>query len=400
MQVILAASGGGSWNTMTEDCRSALTHATCIIGACRLLEGLPAECTANRVQATRPQQIIEIIQQLQPQNCVVLYSGDTGFHSGVRSLVPLLQQEGIEFRVLPGISSVQLLAAALNRPWQDWLLLSAHGVNCNPVGAVMQGKPVFFLTGGTLTPTDLCKQLTQAGLGQLSVVVGENLSYPEQRICQGTAETLAQQTFADLSVMLAEPAPAVVRRGYGFPDSMFERAQVPMTKQEVRAAILANLNPNPNDVLWDVGAGTGSVSIELALAAPWGRTYAIECNEKAVELIQTNREKLGAWNLKVIEGHAPQVLEELKPPDAVFIGGTKGSMEDVVNLVLQRNPKARVCISAICIETLYQAVHALQNHGIQAEVTQIAVSRSKLVGSLHMMMANNPIFLVMGNCDD
>lgn len=400
MQVILAASGGGNWNTMTEDCRCALTAASCIIGARRLLEGLPEKCTQKRVEATRPQQIVEAIQTLQPENCVVLYSGDTGFHSGVRSLTPMLEKEGIAFRILPGISSVQLLSAALGRPWQDWLLLSAHGVDCNPVGAVMQGKPVFFLTGGNLGPAELCRQLTEAGLGELPVVVGESLSYPEQRICQGTAEALAKETFADLSVMLVEPAPAVIRRGYGFPDSLFTRGEVPMTKQEVRAAILSKLNPRPNDILWDVGAGTGSVSIELALAAPWGRTYAVECNEKACDLIRTNREKLGAWNLKLIEGYAPQALQEAETPDAVFVGGTKGSMEDVVNVILERNPKARICISAICIETLYQAVQALQNHGIQADVTQIAVSRGKLVGSLHMLMANNPIFLVTGNCDD
>lgn len=141
------------------------------------------------------------------------------------------------------------------------------------------------------------------------------------------------------------------------------------------------------------------MSIELALAASKGRTYAVECNEKACDLIRINREKLGAWNLTLIEGTAPQALEELETPDAVFIGGTKGSMENVVNLVLDRNPKARICMSAICIETLYQAVRALQNRGIEPEVTQISVSRGKAVGSLHLLMANNPVFLIAGNCD-
>ena len=231
-------------------------------------------------------------------------------------------------------------------------------------------------------------------------MVGENLSYPGQRIRRGTAGEFAKEKFDSLSVLLAEPAPAVTRRTSGFPDSLFTRGEVPMTKQEVRAAVLAKLAPNSGDILWDVGAGTGSVSIELALAASWGHTYAIECNEKACDLIRVNREKLGAWNLKLIEGAAPQALDGLETPDAVFIGGTKGSMENVVNLVLDRNPKARICISAICIETLYQAVKALQNRGIQSEVTQISISRGKATGSLHLLMANNPIFLIAGNCDD
>lgn len=172
-----------------------------------------------------------------------------------------------------------------------------------------------------------------------------------------------------------------------------------MTKQEVRAVVLAKLAPAPEDILWDVGAGTGSVSIELALAASWGRTYAVECERNACDLIRTNREKLGAWNLKLIEGTAPEALEGLEVPDGVFIGGTKGTMENVVNLVLDRNPKARICISAICIETLYQAVQVLQDRGIQPEVIQIGISRAKTAGSLHLLMANNPVFLIAGNCD-
>lgn len=398
MQVILAAAGGGSPRTMTEDCQQALENASCIIGARRLLEGLSETYTKNRVSATRPVEILKAIQSHR-EGCVVLYSGDTGFYSGTRSLIPLLENEGIFYTVLPGISSVQLLSAALGIPWQDWLLCSAHGVDCNPVGAVMQGKSVFFLTGGELDPAELCRQLTEAGLHQLPVVVGENLSYCQQRIHRGTAGEFAKQKFDPLSVLLAEPAPSVTRRTPGFTDSLFTRGEVPMTKQEVRAAVLAKLAPNPSDILWDVGAGTGSVSIELALTASWGRTYAVECNEKACELIRVNREKLGAWNLKLIEGTAPQALDGLETPDAVFIGGTKGSMENVVNLVLDRNSKARICISAICIETLYQAVKALQNCGIQPEVTQISISRGKVVGSLHMLMSNNPIFLIAGNCD-
>lgn len=398
MQVILAASGGGSRGTMTEDCWQALGNASCIIGARRLIEGLPETYTQNRVAATRPGEILGAIQS-HGEGCVVLYSGDTGFYSGTRSLIPLLENEGISYTVLPGISSVQLLSASLGRPWQDWMLCSAHGVDCNPVGAVMQGKPVFFLTGGELGPAELCRQLAEAGLQELPVVVGENLSYSGQRIRRGTAGELAKEKFESLSVLLAEPAPAVTRRTSGFPDSLFTRGEVPMTKQEVRAAVLAKLAPGPSDILWDVGAGTGSVSIELALAASWGRTYAIECNEKACDLIRVNREKLGAWNLRLIEGAAPQALDGLETPDAVFIGGTKGSMKNVVSLVLDRNPKARICISAICIETLYQAVKALQNRGIQPEVIQISISRGKAAGSLHLLMANNPIFLIAGNCD-
>lgn len=169
-----------------------------------------------------------------------------------------------------------------------------------------------------------------------------------------------------------------------------------MTKQEVRAAALAKLAVQPGDTLWDVGAGTGSVSVEMALAAPRGHVYAVECDPEACGLIRQNRERFHACNLTLVEGRAPAALADLPAPDAVFIGGTKGGMEAVVDTVLARNPNARICISAIALETLSAAVAALTAHGLDAEVTQIAVSRTRPAGRLHLLMANNPIFLITG----
>ena len=131
MQVILAAAGGGGPHTMTESCRQALEAAPCIIGARRLLDSLPEGCAKHRVAATWPGEILEAIQSSGEERCLVLYSGDTGFYSGAKGLLPLLEEADIPCQVLPGLSSVQLLAAALGRPWQDWLLVSAHGTDCD-----------------------------------------------------------------------------------------------------------------------------------------------------------------------------------------------------------------------------------------------------------------------------
>ena len=169
-----------------------------------------------------------------------------------------------------------------------------------------------------------------------------------------------------------------------------------LNELEVRAAALAKLAVTPKDTLWDVGAGTGSVSVELALAAPAGQVYAVECDPEACALIQQNREKFSAYNLTLIEGKAPEALDMLPAPDAVFIGGTKGNMDAVIDAVLHKNSVARLCVAAIALETLSAAVAALTAHGLAAEVTQIAVSRTKTAGSLHLLMANNPVFLIMG----
>ena len=399
MRVTLASLGGGTPETVTAECAAALESAACILGAPRLLERLPSGCTRNRVAAVRPEELLAAILK-QNGDCAVVYSGDAGFYSGARGLLPLLREKNIPAEMLPGISSVQMLSARLGRPWQDWELVSAHGTECDVLGAVTQGKPAFFLTGGVLGPGEICGRLTEGGLGGLPVTVGENLSRPGERIVSGTAEELAGRSFVSLSVLLAEAAPHGPRRCPGFPDGAFLRGEVPMTKQEVRAAALAKLAVRPEDVLWDVGAGTGSVSVEMALAAWRGKVFAVECGGEACGLIRANREKFHAWNLRIAEGRAPEALAELPPPDAVFIGGTKGGMEEILSSVLEKNEKARVCISAIALETLSAALAALEKHGIEAQVTQIAVSRSRPAGKLHLLTANNPIFLITGNCDD
>ncbi len=395
MQVTLASLGGGGQETMTAECAAALRNARCILGAKRLLEHLPRGCTDNRIAAVRAQELLDAILG-QQGGCVVVFSGDAGFYSGARRLLPLLAQRGIPVQVLPGVSSVQLFAARLGRPWQDWELVSAHGVDCNVIGAVSRGKPAFFLTGGALGPGELCRMLADAGLGFLPVAVGENLSGPEEKITTSTAAELAGRSFASLSVLLAEPAPRFERRSPGLPDGMFVRGQAPMTKQEVRAAALAKLGVGPSDVLWDVGAGTGSVSVELALSAPEGQVFAVECDEDACALVRENKRKFSTWNLQLVEGKAPQALAGLPAPDAVFIGGTKGGMEDIVGQVLAKNENARICISAIALETLSAAVTALEKHGLEADVAQIAVSRTRPAGKLHLLMANNPTFLITG----
>ncbi|HRL04374.1 MAG TPA: precorrin-6Y C5,15-methyltransferase (decarboxylating) subunit CbiT [Gemmiger formicilis] len=286
------------------------------------------------------------------------------------------------------------MAAALGRPWQGWRLVSAHGCACDPVAACRAGGTTFFLTGGSETPATLCQQLADAGLGDAAATVGENLGTPSQRLVTGTAQELAAQRFAPLSVLLVENVPAPLRRTPGLPDAAFIRGKTPMTKQEVRAAALAKLAVRPTDTLWDVGAGTGSVSVELALAAPAGRVYAVECDAEACDLIRQNRAKFAVQNLHLTEGLAPAALAGWPAPDAVFIGGSKGSLRAVVDAALAANPDARLCISAIALETLQEAVAALTAHGLTAQVTQIAVSRSRAAGSLHLLMANNPVFLI------
>ena len=396
MNVTLIGMGSGQPENLTLQGLAALRQADLILGARRLLAVLPAGCTENRAAAYRPDEVAELLQTSGAENAVLVYSGDTGFYSGASSMMEKLEALGVRARVLPGLSSIQLLAAALGRPWQGWNLVSAHGRTCDPVAECMQGRPTFFLTGGSEDPATLCAQLAAEGFGDVQAVVGQCLGTPEEKIFRGSVKELAAGRFNSLSVLLVEAAEVLPRRTPGLPDDAFERGDVPMTKQEVRAAVLAKLAVHPEDILWDVGAGTGSVSVELALAAPRGRVYAVECRPEGCALIKANREKFRTRNLVLVEGLAPAALSDLPAPDAVFIGGSKGSLAAIVDAALDKNPAARICVSAIALETLSAAVAALTAKGRTVQVSQIAVSRAKAVGGLHLMMAQNPIYLITG----
>lgn len=396
MNVTLIGMGSGQPENLTLQGLAALRQADLILGARRLLAVLPAGCTENRAAAYRPDEVAELLQTSGAENAVLVYSGDTGFYSGASSMMEKLEALGVRARVLPGLSSIQLLAAALGRPWQGWNLVSAHGRICDPVAECMQGRPTFFLTGGSEDPATLCAQLEAEGFGDMQAVVGQCLGTPEEKLFRGSVKELAAGRFNSLSVLLVEAVEGLPRRAPGLPDEAFERGDVPMTKQEVRAAVLAKLAVRPEDILWDVGAGTGSVSVELALAAPRGRVYAVECRPEGCALIKANREKFRTRNLVLVEGLAPDALSDLPAPDAVFIGGSKGSLAAIVDAALDKNPDARICVSAIALETLSAAVAALTAKGRTVQVSQIAVSRAKAVGGLHLMMAQNPIYLITG----
>ncbi len=395
MKIYLVGMGSGTPGSLTMQGLNALREAELILGARRLLGTLPEGCTANRTPIYKCEEICALLRTAPVACAAVAYSGDTGFYSGAVTLCRALDAAGLAYTVCPGLSSVQLLAAALGRPWQNWKLVSAHGCTCAPAMVCSSDAPTFFLTGGRETPATLCTKLVQSGCGNVLATVGENLGTSAQRLVAGPVQVLAQQEFAALSVLLVEPCPALLRRVPGLPDEAFIRGKTPMTKQEVRAAVLAKLAVRPGDTLWDVGAGTGSVSVEMALAAPNGQVCAVECDADACALITQNGAKFGVSNLHLTAGKAPEALAALPTPDAVFIGGSKGNLAAIVDTVLAANPEARLCISAIALETLQQALAALAAHGLTAQVTQIAVNRSKAAGSLHLLMANNPVFLIV-----
>lgn len=394
MKVYLIGMGMGNPDTLTAGAKRAIEGSELIIGAKRLLEPF-AGLSCEKRELILADDIAAAIDGARCGQASVLLSGDVGFYSGATKLYDKLSSHDVE--AVPGISSLVYFCAKLHTPWQDAALVSAHGRDHDAVGTIQSNAKTFCITGGKTKVDDICRDLVQRGLGDVNVAAGERLSYADERIVRGTARELAGMAFADLSVMLAVNEHPVAR-AYGAPalsDGDFLRGKAPMTKEEVRALAISKLRIAPHHVVWDVGAGTGSVSVEAALAASRGSVYAIERNAEAVGLMRQNRQAQGAFNMVVVEGLAPEALVGLPAPDRMFIGGSAGNMDAIFEAALAANPHVRICATAVTLETLSELLDCLKKRGVaDADIVQVSVARADHVGAYHLMRAENPVYIV------
>lgn len=404
-KVTIIGAGPGNPDLLSRSALDAIGIADVVIGAHRVLVGIDVPPDVVRCELVKTADIVAALTDAASwQRAVVVMTGDVGLFSGARRLVEALSGDArVDVRVIPGISSASYLAARLARPWQDWRFASAHGVACDIVAEAERAGELFLATSGGEDPSRLSGELVQAGFGDARVTVAERLSYPDERITCATASEIAGQTFDDLNVMLIEftggaGSPANSRWPYassGIPDELFIRGDVPMTKQEVRAVALAKLRLTATDTVWDVGAGTGSVSIEAALIARAGSVWAVERNATGVRLIRENADAFGCGNVHAVPGVAPEALAKLPVPDAVFVGGSAGELPSIVEAALEKNSQVRLCVPCVTVETLTEACALLSGSRFKGfEACQVSAARAEAVGSHHLMKAQNPVFLV------
>lgn len=401
-KVTIIGAGPGNLDLLSRAALDAIDIADVVIGAHRALVGIDVPPDVVRCELVKTADIVAALTDAASwQRAVVVMTGDVGLFSGARRLVEALSGDAqMDVRVIPGISSASYLAARLARPWQDWRFVSAHGVVCDIVAEAERAGELFLATSGGEDPSRLSGELVQAGFGDARVTVAERLSYPDERITCATASEITGQTFDDLNVMLIEFAGGVASSRWpyassGIPDELFIRGDVPMTKQEVRAVALAKLRLTATDTVWDVGAGTGSVSIEAALVARAGSVWAVERNAAGVRLIRENADAFGCGNVHAVPGVAPDALAKLPVPDAVFVGGSAGELPSIVEAALEKNSQVRLCVPCVTVETLTEACALLSGSRFKGfEACQVSAARAEAVGSHHLMKAQNPVFLV------
>lgn len=421
-KIILSGIGMGNTDGMTREAYHAFEEAEVIFGAERMLENLPGK--GIKVPYYRADDIISyLIEHPQYTKVAAAFSGDSGFYSGAQSMKKALEEaneKGIlksETTILPGVSSVSALAARLGVSWNDAVLASIHGRRANVVNLVRKNTKVFLLLSGKNDFEMLVNKFREAGINHVKISAGYRLSYPDEKLFTFYLDEFETKLFdlpegvytclienEDCEEQILTP---------GIADEIFSRTKVPMTKNEVRVLSISRLELTKNAVVYDVGSGTGSVSIECARLSPDIFVFAIEQKEEAANFTKENAVRLGLSDqIVVINKKAPEGFEELPTPTHVFIGGSSGVLSDILSaiqkkLIVKENTKGktdkaskgvRVVINAVSLETIAQITKLIQTYPVKhVQLTQIQASRAHKLGSYNLMQAQNPVLIASFN---
>lgn len=406
-QITLAGVGmGNSW-CLTKEVEKAIAEADILLGASRMIAVYQPKIEKKPYYTA--EQIIPYLEKMpkvtggrDDKKVVILFSGDTGFYSGCQKLYDALLRAVNEGRlqarvtVMPGISSVAYLAACMGENYQDAAICSMHGKELsNLAKKIRMGKKIFLLMSGLKDIHKLGKLLLDAGLIECTVVVGYQLSYPEQRIMElNPEECMKLQEDGLYTCCIKNPKPERKMLTHGKANGEFIRDKVPMTKEEVREVSICKLKLYEGAVIYDIGSGTGSIAVEIAGLSDEIKVFAVEHKAEAVSLIASNKEKFQLDNIEIVSTKAPEGLKELPTPTHAFIGGSGGRMKEILSALYQKNSQMRVVINAISMETICEIKEALSTFSIQNEdVVQMQVSRAKHVGAYHLMQAENPVWI-------
>jgi len=397
MKISLIGTGMDGIHTLTREAGNAVQESEILIGAERMLA--PFRNSGKQLLiAYKPQEIADFIHKSKKSSASVLLSGDIGFYSGAEKLRILLKEH--ELHVYSGIASPVYFADKLGISWENMKFISLHGIRNNIVIHVRQNHYCFFLLGGEMSAEKLCQKLCEYGMKQIKIHIGERLGYPEERILSGTAEEFQHLSVNHLSVLIAENPDFCRNMPFLIPESDFcddsVPEHVPVTKAEIRHLAVSSLEIEKHHICWDIGSGTGSVSVGMAQHCPDGKVYALDQNLSAYQLTKRNAHRFGCDNIQIFQGTAPEALAEFPAPDRVFIGGSSGNLREIFEIIRQKNPSAKISMTAVTLETLENAVHVFADSGTEPSITQISITRTRKTGSYTMLNAQNPVFLIWG----
>ena len=407
--ISLIGIGPGNKDVLTEEAGNAIEEADILIGARRLLDTF-STLNVEKYPFYESKDIIPLIEENETANqykkYAILFSGDTSFYSGASGLIKALEKEqndgGLkaEIRMLPGISSLSYFASKIGVDYSDAKIISIHGRTIFNLGQIIKHeKKTFILVSGVKDINSIGDKIIAEGLRNSRVTLGYRLSYEDEEIINLTPDECSGFDKDGLFIcFVSNPEAESENATHGLPDSYFVRDKVPMTKEEVREVSLSKLRLKKDSILWDIGSGTGSVSVEAALLSNDIKVFAIEKKDEASDLTAKNIINANLENVTIIRGSAPEALENLTPATHAFIGGSSGNLKEILESLKNSNDKMRVVINAISIETMAEFKKIPEEFEVDDfEIIQMQVSRSDEVGNYHLMKAENPIWICSFN---
>ncbi len=403
-KVFIIGVGADGVSSLPPEAYQLVHESEIVFGGKRLLNMFPSISGQKVIIKNNLDEAADLIKvNLRHKRMVVLTSGDPGLFGIARYLTAKLGKDA--FEIIPNVSAMQLAFARIKESWDDAILISVHSRPIEDIiDRVRSSHKMGIFTDDKHTPGKIAGVLQKHGIDNCRAYVCQDLGSEQENIIATDLYSLKKAEFSPLNILIlirdAQEAGGNVptQQLLGIPDEKFHRLEEGLiTKMEVRAVSLARLCLTANSIIWDIGAGSGGVSIEASLLASKGSVFAIEKNSEAVAVIGENIRRFDRHNIKVIQALAPEHLDRLPDPDAVFIGGSGGRMGEILRLACNRlQPGGRIVINAATLETLHTAVESLKANGFAVEVTLVNVAHSKDILNLTRLEALNPVFVIGG----
>jgi precorrin-6B C5,15-methyltransferase / cobalt-precorrin-6B C5,C15-methyltransferase len=394
-KVYLIGAGITGWEGFSAKALEVINKAEVLIGHQRHLD-IFSEFNGEK----RPLEDLSIMLdylKTSDKMVVVLGSGDPNFFGVARFLLRNLPKERVE--IFPNVTSIQYAFARIKEPWDDAIFVSVHGRGLKgAIDRIVAAEKAAVLTDPANSPAMIARELIDRGAEGYEAWLCEDLGLSTEKFTRTDVRGLAQLEASALNLLILikiwepnlEHYPVI-----GIDDDEFATAKKLITKQEVRAVALGKLQLQDDLVMWDIGAGSGSVSIEASNLMPNGKIYALEKNQQYLVFIRDNLKKFVARNVLLIEAYAPDGLEDLPDPDRVFIGGSGGMLEEIIDAVDRRlKSEGVIVLNAVTLDTLTKAVEFLEDHGYSVEVTCVNIAKTRGLTEFKMFEAHNPVYII------
>jgi precorrin-6Y C5,15-methyltransferase (decarboxylating) len=394
-KIYLVGAGIEGWEGFGSKALEAINSAELLIGHQRLLDIFP-DFKGEKQTISDLSIMLDLVKSTEKQ-VVVLSSGDPNFFGVARFLLRNLPKDRIE--IFPNVTSVQYAFARIKEPWDDTIFLSVHGRGLKgAIDRIIAADKAAVLTDEVNSPAAIARELINRGAEGYDVYLCEDLGLPTEKFTRTDVRGLVDLQASPLNLLILIKAWEPNLENYpllGIADDEFTTARKLITKQEIRAVTLAKLQIQNDLVLWDIGAGSGSVSIEASNLMPNGKVFALEKNPQYLTFIRENLKKFAAKNVMLVEAYAPEGIDELPNPDRVFIGGSGGMLDDIIDAVDKRlKPDGVIVLNAVTLDTLTKAVEFLEDHGYTVEVTCVNVSKTVSLTEYKMFEAHNPVYII------